>query len=71
MNSSLIIDILEIFSLFINFYISRHHMISELRELVGEILSPKLTKVIVRTVELNNKNTYVLQIGASLCYKLG
>ena len=25
---------------------------------------------IVRAIELNNKNIYVLQIGASLCYKL-
>ena len=30
-----------------------------------------MTKVIVRATELNNKNIYVLQIGASLCYKLG
>ena len=27
--------------------------------------------IYVRTTELNNKNIYVLQIGASLCYKLG
>ena len=26
---------------------------------------------IARATELNDKNTYVLQIGASLCYKLG
>ena len=28
-------------------------------------------KAIVRAIELNDKNIYVLQIGASLCYKLG
>ena len=30
-----------------------------------------ITKVIVRAIELNKKNIYVLQIGASFCYKLG
>ena len=30
-----------------------------------------MTKVIVRAIELNNENKYVLQIGASLCYKFG
>ena len=28
-------------------------------------------KVIIRATELNHKNTYVLQIGPSLCCKLG
>ena len=28
-------------------------------------------KVMVRETELNNKNIYVLKIGASLCYNLG
>ena len=46
-------------------------MIDESRDLVGEILSPRITKVIVRATEVNNKNIYVLQIAASLCYKLG
>ena len=31
----------------------------------------KSQKVIRRATELSNKNIYVLQIGASLCYKLG
>ena len=30
-----------------------------------------MRKVIVRATKLNNKNVYVLQIGTSLCYKLG
>ena len=46
-------------------------MINESRDLVDEIPSPKVTKIIARATELNNKNMYVLQIGTSLCYKLG
>ena len=45
-------------------------MINESRDLVGEILSPQITNVIARAAELNSKNIYVLQIWASLCYKL-
>ena len=30
-----------------------------------------MAKVIVRATELNNKNIYALQIGVSLCHKLG
>ena len=37
-------------------------MINESSNLVGEIPSPLITEVIVRVIELNNKN---------LCYKLG
>ena len=46
-------------------------MINESRDLVDEIPSPSITKVIARATEFNNKNMYALQIGASLCYKLG
>ena len=46
-------------------------MINESRDLVGEIPLPQITNVIARATELNSKNIYVLQIGASLCYKLG
>ena len=53
------------------FLISRDHMINESIDSVREIPSPKITKFIVRATKLNNKNIYVLQIGASLCYKLG
>ena len=53
-----------------SFCISHDHMINESRDLVGEIPSSQITKVIVRATELNDKNIYVLQIGASLCYKL-
>ena len=45
-------------------------MTNKSRDLVGEILSTKIIKVIARATELNNKNIYILQIGASLCYKL-
>ena len=41
------------------------------RDLVGEIPTSYITKVKARATELNNKNIYVLQIGASLYYKLG
>ena len=51
------------------FYISRDHI--ESRHSVGEIPSPWIKKIIVRTAELNNKNIYVLETGNSLCYKLG
>ena len=37
-------------------------MINESRDSVGEIPSPKITKVIVKATELNNENKY---------YKLG
>ena len=53
------------------FWHTRHPMINESRNLVGEIPSPQMTKVIVRATELNNENIYVLKIGASWCYKLG
>ena len=53
------------------FRISRDRMTNESRVLVGEIPSPKITKVIVRVAELNNKNMFALQIGASLYYELG
>ena len=47
-------------------------MINESHDLVGQISSPSMTKVIVRATELNNENIYVLQIGAALFYyKLG
>ena len=47
-------------------------MVNESRDSVDEIPSPQITKVIVRVTELNNKNIYVLQIGAALFYyKLG
>ena len=45
-------------------------MISESWNAVVEIHPPSIIKVIVRGTELNNKNTYALQIRASLCYKL-
>ena len=45
-------------------------MNNESRDSVGKIPSPSITKVIVRATELDNKNAYVLQIRASLCYKL-
>ena len=46
-------------------------MINESRESVGEIAPSSITKVIVRITELNNKNIYALEIGASFCQKLG
>ena len=46
-------------------------MIHESRDSVGEIAPSSITKVIVRTTELNNKNIYALEIGASFCHKLG
>ena len=46
-------------------------MINESHDSVGEIPSFEMTKVIVRAAELNDKNIYVLEIGTSLCYKLG
>ena len=49
------------------FLISRDHMINKSRDSVGEIPSPYIDTVRVRTTELNIKNIYVLQIGASLC----
>ena len=48
------------------FRISCDHMINESLHTVSEI-----PKVIVRATELNNKNTYVSQIGARLFYELG
>ena len=48
------------------FCISCDHMINESLHTMSEI-----AKVIVRVTELNNKNIYVLQIGARLCYELG
>ena len=50
-----------------------NHVISinESSDSVGEIISSKITKFVVRATELNNENIYVLQIGARLCYKLG
>ena len=53
------------------FHILRDHMIDESRDLLNEMPSPQIAKVIVRATELNNKIIYVLQIGAGLCYKLG
>ena len=50
---------------------SLDHTVKESRELVGEIPSTKITKAVIRSTELNDKNISVLQIGASLCYKLG
>ena len=32
---------------------------------------PKSQRLYSKATELNNKNIYVLQIGANLCYKLG
>ena len=46
-------------------------MINWSRDSVCEIPSSYITKVIARATELNDKKIYVLQIGASLCYKLG
>ena len=50
-----------------------NHVISinESSDSVGEIISSKITKFVVRATELNNENIDVLQIGARLCYKLG
>ena len=45
-------------------------MISKARDSMGKTTSPWITKVIVRATELNNESISVLQIGASLCYKL-
>ena len=84
-SSSLIGDMSEVFSKFTkfpvaivnggrskaSFRISRDHMINESRVSVGAIPSSKITQVIVRATERNYKNIFVLQIGASLCYKLG
>ena len=44
-------------------------MINESRDWVGLIPSAWITKV--TATELNNKNVYVIQIGAGSCYKLG
>ena len=52
-------------------YIPRGQIINESRDLVSEIPSSWSQRFIVRATELNNKNIYVLQIGASLWYKLG
>ena len=38
------------------FCISHDPMINESRDSVGEIPSPKITKVIVKATELNNEN---------------
>ena len=53
------------------FLISHDQMVNESRDSVGQILSTLITKVMVRAAELSNKNIYVLEIGASFCYKLG
>ena len=57
------------------FCMSRDHMINESRDPVAfDTLTLIHKGCIVRVAELNNKNIYykyVLQIGASLCYKLG
>ena len=45
-------------------------MIIESLDLVGEITSSKITKVIVRATEFNNKNIYVLQIGAASLFQI-
>ena len=42
-------------------------MINKSRDSVVEIPPPYIDTVRVRTTELNIKNIYVLQIGASLC----
>ena len=52
------------------FFTSRDHMTNESCDSVGEIPSSDITKVIVRVTGINNKNIYVLQIGACLCYNL-
>ena len=57
------------------FCISRDHMINESRDSVAwDTLTLNHKGCYVRVAELNNKNIYykyVLQIGSSLCYKLG
>ena len=84
-NSSLIGEISQVLSKFTKFpvlivsggkyeafCISRDHRVGESRDLIWEILSPEITKVMVKAAELNNKNLYVLQIGTTLFYyKLG
>ena len=45
-------------------------MIIESLDLVGEITSSKITKVIVRATEFNNKNIYVLKIGAASLFQI-
>ena len=82
-NSSLIGEISQVLSKFTKFpvlivsggkyeafCVSRDHRVGESRDLIWEILSPEITKVMVKAAELNNKNLYVLQIGASYFYKL-
>ena len=57
--------------LFFAYHVITWLMINESHDSVGEIPSFEMTKVIVRAAELNDKNIYVLEIGTSLCYKLG